>query len=99
MATVVVDDSTVYEPDVTVTCESNVDMDATTVLNPCLLVDVLSPSTQGVDTGGKLAGYFSLESVRHYILVDPKKRQVVVHTRQSGEIASRISNQGNFTVL
>ena len=93
-ATVVVDDNTVYEPDVTVMCGGNVDLDATTVSNPCILVEVLSPSTKGVDTGGKLAGYFSLKSVVHYLVVDPEKRQITVHTRNDKDISTRIVNSG-----
>jgi len=93
-ATVVVDDSTVYEPDVTVMCGGNVDLDAMTISNPCIIVEVLSPSTKGVDTGGKLAGYFSLKSVMHYLVVDSKKCQITVHKRNDKEISTRIVSSG-----
>lgn len=80
-ATIVVDEYTVYEPDVTVQCGEEVDLDSITVPEPCILVEVLSSSTKGVDTGGKLAGYFQLASVQHYLVVDPEKHTVIHHYR------------------
>ncbi len=41
------------------------------VPNPLIVVEVLSPSTQSFDLGGKLQGYFALPSLRHYIILDP----------------------------
>lgn len=83
-ASVIVDDFTVYEPDVTVQCGGSIDLDAVTVSCPSILVEVLSPSTRGVDTGLKLVGYFQLPSVVHYLVLDPEKR-VVTHHRRSGD--------------
>jgi len=52
-----------------VQCGAPIDLDATTVPTPIILVEVLSPSTSGVDAGGKLFGYFQLPSVEHYLSV------------------------------
>src|SRR5687767_9181785 len=40
-----------------------------TVLNPTLIVEVLSPSTEAWDRGGKLENYIQIESLREYLLV------------------------------
>ena len=36
-----------------------------------IVVEVLSPSTRHIDASKKLAGYFRLPSVAHYLIVDP----------------------------
>src|ERR1700687_2983166 len=36
-------------------------------------VEVLLPSTRHIDASAKLAGYFRIPSVRHYLIVDPDK--------------------------
>ena len=40
-----------------------------TLLNPTVLVEVLSPSTEAYDRGEKFAHYRQLDSVQEYILV------------------------------
>lgn len=92
--TVVVDESSAFEPDAVVTC-APLDLDAVTVANPVILVEVLSPSSRAVDTNKKLTGYFSLSSVRHYLVVDPVKRLVIRHSRDGGDaIATAILRDG-----
>lgn len=39
------------------------------ITNPVVLVEVLSPSTEAWDRGGKFALYATLPSLRHYVLV------------------------------
>lgn len=39
------------------------------VLNPCLIVEVLSPSTSGYDHGDKFLYYRSLDSFQEYLLI------------------------------
>lgn len=51
------------------------------LLNPSVLVEVLSPSTEGYDRGAKFAHYRHIPSLRHYVLVDPVARRVEVFTR------------------
>ena len=40
---------------------------------PIIVVEVLSPATRRIDTSDKLAGYFRVPSVAHYLIVDPDK--------------------------
>jgi Uma2 family endonuclease len=53
---------------------------------PIIVVEVLSPSTQHVDTGLKLRGYFRVASVRHY-LIATTDRPAIIHHRRTGEVA------------
>ena len=45
----------------------------TTLLNPALIVEVLSPSTRDYDKGGKFTLYRSIPSLRDYLLVDSEE--------------------------
>ena len=56
--TIEVDDDTDYEPDAIVNCGPAMHPDATAATNPVVVVEVLSPGTQSIDTTDKLADYF-----------------------------------------
>lgn len=58
-------------PDVAVLCPplQRPPTDPNAVSNPTALVEVLSPSTEAWDRGGKFALYATLPSLRHYLLV------------------------------
>lgn len=58
-------------PDVIVVCaEPRFDDEhADTLLNPTVLIEVLSPSTEAYDRGRKFENYRTLESLREYLLV------------------------------
>jgi Uma2 family endonuclease len=83
-ATVVVDERTAFEPDAVVQCGAAPDPDAVTVDAPLIVVEVISPSSRGVDTGRKLGGYLSLPSMRHYLVLDPVRCTVLHHARDEG---------------
>lgn len=72
-----VSESFVY-PDVTVTCgeEEYLDSAIDTLLNPMLLIEVLSPSTEEYDRGPKFEAYRSLPSLREYLLVAQDRHHV-----------------------
>ncbi len=69
-------EDTLFYPDVFVTCDK-ADL-ATDLLfhAPKLVVEVLSPGTQGYDRGLKFALYRRLESLQEYVLIDPDSRRV-----------------------
>ncbi|MEW5964381.1 MAG: Uma2 family endonuclease [Pseudomonadota bacterium] len=48
---------------------------------PVIVVEVVSPSSGGRDSGIKLAGYFRVPSVAHYLIVDPEHETVIHHRR------------------
>jgi Uma2 family endonuclease len=97
--TVRIDADTAYEPDAMVYCGDMITGAALEVPNPMILVEVLSRSTQGVDLTTKLAGYFRLPSVAHYLIVDPTQPSVIHHARAAGDtILTRIVTEGMITL-
>jgi Uma2 family endonuclease len=60
-----IDESTAYEPDALVRCGERLPGDAVKVLDPLIVVEVVSPSSRGRDAGAKFADYFRLPSLRH----------------------------------
>lgn len=93
--TVRVDRDSAHEPDALVYCGEKVPKDAVEVPNPIVVVEVLSPSTRHIDASAKLAGYFRLPSVHHYLIVDPDRPLVIHHARGKDEaIATRILTGG-----
>jgi Uma2 family endonuclease len=97
--TVRIDRNTAYEPDALVRCGQHLDPDTIEVPDPLILVEVLSPSTRGVDSGAKLVGYFQVPSVRHYLIVDAERRRVVHHRRADGtRIETRIVADGALSL-
>ena len=98
-ATVRIDDRTVYEPDALVRCGPALPGDAIEVGDPVIVVEVVSPSSRGIDKGAKLASYFSLPSVRHYLIVDTDKRVVIHHHLvEDGRIEFRFLHEGPLTL-
>lgn len=80
-ATVVIDERTAYEPDALVQCGVPVDLLSLTADAPTIVVEVISPTSRGVDTNHKLRGYMGLPSVRHYLVVDAAARTVLHHAK------------------
>ncbi len=71
-------------PDVVAFCGEPVLLDGhqDTLLNPSLIIEVLSPSTEAYDRGQKFAQYRSIESLSEYVLVSSDRVQVDLFTRQ-----------------
>lgn len=93
--TVRIDNHTAHEPDALVYCGSRLPDSSVEVPEPVIVVEVLSPSSRHIDAAAKLAGYFSLPSVRHYLIVDPDKPIVLHHARENGgAIVTRILTGG-----
>lgn len=95
--TVRVDRDTAHEPDALVYCGEELPNSAVEVPNPIIVVEVLSPSTRHIDAAAKLAGYFQVPSVKHYLIVDPDKCILIHHARrETGAIVTRIINDGTL---
>lgn len=72
-------------PDVTVVCGDLVieDMQGIEMLvNPVLIVEVLSKKTKAYDMKEKFVAYQAIESLREYLLVDQSCPHVMRHVRQ-----------------
>lgn len=94
-ATVVINNTTAREPDAAVQCGTTFDLDSMVLDAPVIIVEVVSPSSEQEDNTAKFVEYFSLASVRHYLIIHPVKRVVIHHSRDdSGAIISRIVSAG-----
>jgi Uma2 family endonuclease len=98
-ATVRIDDATAYEPDALVYCGRELPPTVLEVPEPVIIVEVLSPSTRRVDGSLKLAGYFRLPSVAHYLIVDPTQAMILHHSRGDDDtILTRIVAAGRIAL-
>jgi Uma2 family endonuclease len=80
-----VDESGLYTyPDVTVVCGTPRFEDAQedTLLNPTVLVEVLSRTTEAYDRGDKFAHYRTLDSLTDYVPIAQTKPRIERYTRQ-----------------
>jgi Uma2 family endonuclease len=74
-----------HYPDVIVSCDER-DKKAMKFLQyPCLIIEVLSPSTEGFDRGKKFRNYRKIETLKEYILVSAEQKLIECF---------RINNQG-----
>lgn len=78
-------------PDVTVVCgDALLDpQDPNAVVNPTLLVEVLSDRTEAYDRGEKFEHYRQLPSLREYVLVSHRERSIEVWHRDAQGAWSR----------
>lgn len=73
-------------PDVTVVCgEAQFEDDQDDILvNPTVIIEVLSPSTEAHDRGTKFQHYRELDSLQEYVLIAQDKPHIERFVRQSG---------------
>lgn len=92
-------------PDLSIVCgpieRSSEDLNA--IVNPRVLVEVTSPSSEDYDRGGKLEQYKLLESVEAVVVVSHRAREVTVVRRRAGKwetqvlgSAERVSLEGDL---
>ena len=73
-------------PDLSATCDKPIFEDIgglQRLVNPTLIVEVLSNSTEAFDRGEILTDYKSIESFREYLLVSQKDKIVVLYTKHN----------------
>ena len=70
-------------PDLSVVCGESrfADDHIDTLLNPILLVETLSPSTENYDRGGKAAAYRKIPSLQELLLIEQKSFEVELQRR------------------
>jgi Uma2 family endonuclease len=97
--TVRIDDSTVYEPDALVRCGPRTPDESVEIPDPIIVVEVISRSSRSIDSGAKLDDYFTVPSVRHYLVVNADTGTITHHSRnESGDISSRILRAGELVL-
>lgn len=72
-------------PDVAVVCGKELfeDDHKDTLLNPAIIIEVLSDSTEAYDRGKKFENYQHVDSLREYILVSQEPYRIEQYVRQS----------------
>lgn len=71
-----------YYPDVMVACEAPETENPIWRTNPCLVVEVLSPSSEATDRREKLLAYQSVSTVQAYLIVHHDAQRVERHFRR-----------------
>lgn len=64
------------------------------IVNPTLIVEVLSDATERYDRDGKFEAYKKLPSFEEYVLVSQEVRRVEVRTRRGQEWSTQIGEEG-----
>ncbi len=73
-------------PDVTVVCGERITekyLGQVMLVNPLVMIEVLSPSTKDYDKDGKFLAYQSIESFQEYLLVAQDRPHVTRYVRQA----------------
>jgi Uma2 family endonuclease len=69
------------------------------ILNPLLLVEVLSPSTEGYDRGKKFESYRTIPTFREYLLIHQDRQHVEHYSKQDdGSWLLREYSCGSFGI-
>jgi Uma2 family endonuclease len=74
--------NSIYYPDLMVTCES-FSAKSLFKLSPCLIIEVLSPSTADIDCREKLMAYQTISALIDYAIVYQDQRRVELYHRQA----------------
>ena len=97
--TVRVTDKTAYRPDALVYCGEVLGDETLEVPNPVIVVEVLSPGSSAErDLDDKLAGYFLVPAIQHYLIVNPEARRLVHQARAGDGLHTRILHAGELSL-
>ena len=77
-AGVSISDKTLRIPDASVQCGVDFDLYSMILQAPLIVVEVVSPSSERKDTHIKLIEYFSVPSIRHYLIVLPEEGVICI---------------------
>ena len=83
-------DKDYYYPDIMVTCDTSGWRDLW-LLNPRLIVEVLSPSTQHIDRREKASTYRKIESMEEYVIAAQSSWRLTIFRRADGWVADIVS--------
>jgi Uma2 family endonuclease len=72
-------------PDVSVSCDQRDRTTTNFISNPCLVVEVLSPSTEAYDRGAKFKLYQRSSSLGDYVLVNADKIELDLYRKNSAQ--------------
>ena len=73
-----------YYPDVVVTCNPQ-DRQRYFLTSPCLVIEILSPSTQATDKREKRINYQTIDSLQEYVLISQDEIKVEIYRKDNNE--------------
>lgn len=74
-----------HYPDVMVSCDPLDQRARKVIYHPCLIVEVLSPSTEAFDRGKKFRHYRRIDTLKEYVLIDADKMNVECYRLNENE--------------
>ncbi|NJR65722.1 MAG: Uma2 family endonuclease [Leptolyngbyaceae cyanobacterium CRU_2_3] len=83
-------DGPFYYADLSVTCDPRDRTARQAIYYPCLIVEVLSPSTESTDRGQKFRQYRRIATLKEYLLIDPDRMSVECY---------RLNERGNWELI
>lgn len=96
---IVINDETTRLPDASVQCGVKPKPNLMILEAPLIVVEVVSQSSEGHDLGSKLIEYFTVPSIRHYLVVVPEKRAIVHYMRnEEGGLSTYIGRHGHIVL-
>ncbi len=88
-----------YYPDLSVYCSDETHpVDADTRVNPTLLVEVTSRTTEKKDRGVKLEDYLQIDALREYLIVSHERQELELWTRGEAGWTRRLVTEGALTL-
>ncbi|MEA3641940.1 MAG: Uma2 family endonuclease [Lamprobacter sp.] len=85
-----------YYPDLLLSCDAE-DRETYYCTKPCVIVEVLSESTERIDRREKFLAYTTLPSLQDYLLVSQTRREVW-HYRRSQDWAAEVLSDGDLSL-
>jgi Uma2 family endonuclease len=70
-----------YYPDVFVVCDPS-DDETQVKRKPCLIIEILSDSTEVIDRGEKLSSYTQIDALQTYVLISQDEPKIEVYQRE-----------------
>jgi Uma2 family endonuclease len=88
-----------YYPDISITCDDRDRQARDFIQYPCLIAEVLSPSTESRDRGQKFRNYRRIETLQEYLLIDCDRPSLEIYRRNQSnnwELIHIFNEQLNF---
>jgi Uma2 family endonuclease len=86
-----------YYPDLAVYCTDDVHPDdSETRINPILLIEVTSKSTEKKDRGTKLEDYLQVATLEEYLIVSHQRQELELWTRGANGWARQLATEGTL---
>ncbi|SDY14742.1 Endonuclease, Uma2 family (restriction endonuclease fold) [Allochromatium warmingii] len=92
----IADQDIFYYPDLLLSCAAD-DREPYYCTQPCVIVEVLSPSTERLDRREKFLSYITLPSLQDYLLVSQTERAIWHHRRSCNWHVERVT-EGSLTL-